>query len=255
MPSFDLEHALCWGHRGYSAARPENTLAAFAAALEAGADGVELDVNLSADGRLVVVHDETLERTTDGTGPVAARTMEELRALDAGAWFDPRFAGERLSTLEEVLDLLGGKTLVNIEIKPEACRVRAGASVERLVLDLVCARGLRDSVLVSSFDYMALIRLRSMDEDLRLGALFTGDEDNVDFRALASAIDAFSFHTRSLAMIPDVVDIFREDGRKVFCWAGRGVDEAEAMRHALDCGVDGFFANDVKLFLEMRSPA
>ena len=250
MPKFDLDRSLCWGHRGFSARLPENTMPAFRAALDAGADGIELDVGLSRDGHLVVIHDETLDRTTDGTGAVSALTRAELGGLDAGAWLSPEFAGTRLPFLDEVLDALGGETLVNIEIKPEACRVAAELPVERLVLDMVRERGLMDSVLVSSFDYMALIRLRTLDETLRLGALFTGMEDNVDFRALASAIDAFSFHVRADTLLPEVVDIFHEDGRRVFCWAGRGVDEAQAMDHALECGVDGFFSNDVQLFLD-----
>ncbi|WP_461211394.1 glycerophosphodiester phosphodiesterase [Desulfocurvus sp. DL9XJH121] len=247
MPTFDLTGPLCWAHRGYSARCPENTLPAFRAALDAGVHGVELDVNLSRDGELVVIHDETLDRTTSGAGPVAALTLAELKGLDAGSWFGPDFAGVRLPTLEEALDVLGGKLLVNIEIKPEARR--AGADVERRVLETLAARGLKDSVIISSFDYMALIRLRGLDEDIRLGLLLEGTEDNVDYRALASAVEAFSLHTRADVLCPEVVDIFHDDGRGVFCWAHGGRDEGAAMDHALACGADGFFANDVELFL------
>ena len=92
-----------WAHRGASASAPENTLAAFRAAEAAGAAGIELDVHLSADGVPVVIHDETVDRTTDGHGPVAALTLCRLRQLDAGRWFAPAFAGEALPTLEEIL--------------------------------------------------------------------------------------------------------------------------------------------------------
>src|ERR1700694_1070503 len=85
-----------WGHRGAMSLAPENTLAAFALAREVGADGVEFDVQLSADGEVVIIHDHTLERTTDGRGAVAERTLAELKKLDAGRWFDVRYAGERI---------------------------------------------------------------------------------------------------------------------------------------------------------------
>ena len=107
-------------HRGYRQKYPENTLAAFQAAMAAGAQMIELDVMLSRDRRPVVVHDDTLERTTNGTGAVKDFTLEELKKLDAGSWFEPRFADQRLPELSEVLALAGGRTRVNIEIKAQA---------------------------------------------------------------------------------------------------------------------------------------
>lgn len=257
MSKFNLDHPVCWAHRGYSARYPENTMAAFRAAVDAGADGIELDVTLSSDNRVIVIHDAHLDRTTNGTGPVSSKTSAELQTLDAGAWYSPDFAGERLPSLKEVLDEIGGKLLLNIEIKPEACRpwmnkdVAAG-SIERQVLDMVRSRSLMGSVIVSSFNYMALINLRSLDAGLRLGALFSGEEDNIDFRALVEAIDAYSFHIRANVLTPEVVDIFHDDDRKVFCWSDACDDEAESIDHALACGADGVFANDVRLFIEKR---
>ena len=106
---------------GGSAPRfPENTLAAFNGAIDAGAHMIELDVSLSRDRKLVVIHDDSVDRTTNGTGSIKALPMEEIGQLDAGSWFDPRFKGERLPTLAQVLDLAKGHLLVNIEIKPEA---------------------------------------------------------------------------------------------------------------------------------------
>ena len=104
-------------HRGFSGENPENTLASFRAAIAAGADMVELDVHLTRDNELVVIHDDTLERTTDGKGNVADKTLAELKRLDAGFKFNPRFAGERIPTLTEVLDVTRGRILVNIELK------------------------------------------------------------------------------------------------------------------------------------------
>ena len=104
-------------HRGASAYAPENTLAAFQLAIDQGADWFELDCYLSKDGEVIVIHDPTVDRTTDGTGAIADMTLEELKQLDAGSWFDPKFAGERLPTLDESLELAKGQVGVLIEIK------------------------------------------------------------------------------------------------------------------------------------------
>src|SRR5438552_1390463 len=100
-------------HRGASARAPENTYASFAAALDLGVDAIELDCQLSADGELVVIHDETLDRTTSGLGPVGAKTYHELAALDAGAWWDPRHRGERIPRLADVLTQIDGRALLD----------------------------------------------------------------------------------------------------------------------------------------------
>ena len=104
-------------HRGFSGTAPENTLAAFRAAIDTGCDMIELDVHLSRDNQVVVIHDDTLERTTSGRGNVADQTYAELKRLDAGSWFDPRFSGERIPTLADVLSLARNRILVNIELK------------------------------------------------------------------------------------------------------------------------------------------
>ena len=112
-----LRKPLVIAHRGDTAAAPENTLPAFAAAIDAGAGGIELDVHPSRDGAPVVHHDYYLDRTTSGTGLVSDHTLAELRTLDAGGWFDERFAGEGIPTLEEVLSLATGRVRLEIELK------------------------------------------------------------------------------------------------------------------------------------------
>src|SRR5437867_120130 len=105
----DVTRVLRIAHRGASGRAPENTHVAFAAALELGVDAIEIDCQLSADGELVVIHDETLDRTTTGLGPVGAKTWGELATLDAGSWWDPRFRGERIPRLADVLAQIGGR--------------------------------------------------------------------------------------------------------------------------------------------------
>jgi glycerophosphoryl diester phosphodiesterase len=138
-------------HRGDSARRPENTPAAFALALAVGAELVELDVRLSRDGHVVVIHDATVDRTTDGTGEVAALTLAEIRRLSAGVVFDERFRDERVPTLEEALALLKGRARVMIEIKTDA-----GAQDGSALVDA----NLTDGVAFNSFDPAALERCR-----------------------------------------------------------------------------------------------
>src|SRR5512143_1091036 len=104
-------------HRGSAAYAPENTLAAFQLAAEQGADAIELDVDLTRDGHMVIMHDATIDRTTDGHGRVGDLTLEELRRVDAGAWKDAAFQGERVPLLEEVFEAVGQRLLINVEIK------------------------------------------------------------------------------------------------------------------------------------------
>jgi glycerophosphoryl diester phosphodiesterase len=135
-------------HRGYSAVAPENTLPAFAAALHGGATMVEFDVRTTSDGVPVVIHDRTLERTTTGTGPVWEASYDEVRALDAGGWFSPAYAGARVPSLAETIDLLApADAELLLEIKPPATFEQVKA-----ILEQVAARDLLDRTIVQSFD-------------------------------------------------------------------------------------------------------
>ena len=150
------------GHRGYPYKYPENTLAAFQAAVAAGVAMIELDVMLSRDRKLVVIHDDTLERTTNGHGAVRNYTLEELKKLDAGSWFDARFADQRLPELSEVLDLAGGLTRVNIEIKAKSYEHRHPPdAIEKQVVAMVQQKNLQEAVLISSFEIDFLVQIAS----------------------------------------------------------------------------------------------
>jgi len=146
-------------HRGDSARRPENTPAAFALALAAGAELVELDVRLSRDGHVVVIHDPTVDRTTDGTGEVATLTLAEIRGLSAGVVFDERYRDERVPTLEEALALLKGRARVLIEIKTDAS-VQDGSVLVDATAGIVEVANLTDGVAFISFDPAALEHCR-----------------------------------------------------------------------------------------------
>ena len=154
--AFASGETLVFGHRGALAHAPQNTLAAFELAAQQGAQGIELDVQLSKDGQLVVIHDYSVDATTDGQGKVAEMTLAQLKQLDAGSWFAPDFAGERIPTLDEVFAAVGDKLLINVEIKASA------PGIESAVADCVRRHKLDSRVLVSSFDAAVLRRCQGV---------------------------------------------------------------------------------------------
>lgn len=164
-----MQRPQIFAHRGAKAVAPENTLPAFQRALEMGVAGIELDVHCSKDGQLVVIHDETLERTTNGSGKVAAYTAAELAKLDAGRSFDPAFAGVGVPTLAEVFDLVGNRCRINVEIKSDD--PNGGDQVEPLIA-LIEERKLYDQVIVSSFNPPSLIKMRALALKVQLGLLY-----------------------------------------------------------------------------------
>lgn len=171
-----MTDAFVIGHRGFPEVAPENTLVSFERAIAAGVRMVECDVALSQDGEVVVIHDDTLDRTTDGKGPVSARTLAELKALDAGAWFGRAFAGERIPTLAELLQLTRDRGVaINVEIKAEAVtRGKAAGGIEEKVAVLVAAAGMERATVVSSFEALAIARMREVHPRLPTAFLIDG---------------------------------------------------------------------------------
>jgi len=225
------ERLFIWAHRGASAVAPENTLAAFAAALAAGADGIELDVQITRDGVPVVLHDDRLDRTTDRCGRVRALTLRQVRQADAGGWFHAGFRGERVPTLQEVLDWAGDAIALNLEIKDAAV---AGAVLALLRL-YPAAR-----VLVSSFDYRLLRRLRLAAPQLELAVL---SDRRLWHGALREAVrlGARALHPRQDRFSAVMASLCRQRRLQVCPWT---VDDPSAMRRLLRQGADGFFTND-----------
>jgi len=220
-----------WAHRGASARSPENTLAAFFAALEDGADGIELDIQLTRDGVPVVLHDATLDRTTDGRGRLNRWLLRDLRRLDAGSWFDDRFAGEPVPLLEEVLSLFGGRLRLNLELKDGAAA--------RPVLDLV-RRFPRAEVVLSSFNRRLLRQLRQHDAGLPL-AVLTDQRFWRPALAAARRLGAESLNPRVSLVGPALVAACRRRGLAVVPWT---VDGDGPLRRMRRFGVDGLFCND-----------
>lgn len=211
-----------YGHRGAPADRPENTLAGFRRALELGIEGIELDVHLSADGVPVVIHDETVDRTTNGEGAVADLTVEQLRALDAGEV-------EYVPTLAEVLDLVGDKLRVDIEVKANV----AGEAVLQEV------RGRNTRWLISSFDWDVLRFVRSVDKEAELWVLTMGATD--DALAVVEEIDAAALAIWAKALDEDIAAFLREKNVPFWPWT---VNDVEAARQFVEWGAIGICTDD-----------
>ena len=160
---------MIYGHRGASGHAPENTLEAFKLAMDMGADGFELDVHMSADGELVVIHDETVDRTTDGTGFVKDLTLAQLKALDACNGME-KYRGAKIPTLGEVFDLVRDTNhIVNVEVKTDECFY---PQIEEKCLALAKEKGVENRVIYSSFNHYTLMKLRELKPDAKLGMLF-----------------------------------------------------------------------------------
>jgi glycerophosphoryl diester phosphodiesterase len=229
-------------HRGYSAKCPENTLAAFEAAVIAGAAMMEMDVALTRDRHPVVIHDDSVDRTTDGTGGVSALTLAELRKLDAGSWFDPRFAGQRIPTLAAVLDLTRGRIQVNIEIKASAFEPqKPGDAVERQVLDAIRRFSMVDDVVVSSFEPRILERLSAAAGPLPRLALLTETPFSRADLNRCRAISAWSLNPDHSRVSRVMTETLHREGIRVLAFT---VNDRKTAASLLDLGVDGFFTDD-----------
>jgi glycerophosphoryl diester phosphodiesterase len=232
-------------HRGASAECPENTLASFRRALELGAAMIECDLQLTADGHVVVFHDWTVERTTSGTGRVAALTLDEMRALDAGSWRDPRFAGERVPTLAELLELTAGRCRLNLELKS-----REGDP--RLVLAAlteVSRHGAIDRVLFSSFHTGILERVRETSPQAAIAVLWSGPPFDLAFD-FARVVGAIALHPCVDAVTPEVVAEADARGLATNVWTVNSVDR---MIELVGCGVAGIISDYPGRLLEARA--
>lgn len=220
-----------WAHRGASAVAPENTLAAFTAALEAGADGIELDVHLTRDGVPVVMHDETVDRTTNGSGRIRDLSHAEINTLDAGAWFGPDWRGEKVPTLEDVLDGFADRLKLNVEVKD----IRAGLQVQNLLANYPGG-----DMVISSFDWPLLRKLRAANPHLPLAVLLE-QPDWHRALALVENLKALALHPRIDLVSRTLLARCRQLDLPVFPWT---LDDPLAARRLMSQGAAGIFTND-----------
>jgi glycerophosphoryl diester phosphodiesterase len=223
-------------HRGASGTAPEHTRPAFERALAAGVDMIELDVQLSRDGELVVIHDSQLERTTNGHGAVRDHEAAALKALDAGSWFDARFAGEPLLTLDDVLVLVGARARLNVELKAPAADWQVLAA---RLLRTLHAHGALETTVVSGFAPEALAAVRAQGAPLALALLW----QDADFTAAwrwAETLPVRALHPYwALASAALVAEAHRR-GLQVLAWT---VNDTAVMRDLVAAGIDGIMSD------------
>lgn len=238
------------GHRGYAGKYPENTLAGFRAAAAAGLKMVELDVRLSRDRHLVVIHDADLLRLTGIPKRVYELTLTELQAVDAGAWFDPAFSGERIPTLAEVFAALPLEVKINIEIKPGAHEPEDPADgVERQVLAVVDRFGDHRQPLISSFNPAVLRRVRALSRRQPL-AVLSDAQRQPDGLALCETVAAAAWHPHYSLITARRVAAAHQQGLMVYPFT---VNTAADLRRVKTAGVDGVISDDPLGLMEQRS--
>ena len=244
-----LPKPLVFAHRGACAYAPENTLAAFELAYRQGALAIEFDAKLTSDGQVVVIHDQTLERTTDGTGRVTAFPLAALRELDAGSWFSADFRGEKIPTLDEIFETVGTRLFMNVELTNYA------TPFDRLVpraVETIKKHGLEECVLFSSFSTINLVNAARLLPQVPRGQLVLPGRAGWWQRLWARAGDVQAEHPFTDDVTGQSVADAHARGRRVHVWT---VNDPADMRRLKDLGVDGIFSDDPVRALEVFRPA
>jgi glycerophosphoryl diester phosphodiesterase len=233
---------LAIAHRGASGHAPENTFAAFRKAIAMGAGFIETDLRLSRDARLVAIHDATVNRTTNGQGAVHDLTLAELRRLDAGSWFGSEFAGERIPTIEEILEFAKKHDVVfYLELKPSGSWGGEHALISALRESAEIAR-----TVVISFDPAILANVRKIEPTVMTGLLFEGQIS--DPLAKAIEIGARQLAVRGSLVTPRLLKEARQRDLQVVCWT---VNHPGHMRLLMEAGVDGIISDYPDRLLEL----
>jgi glycerophosphoryl diester phosphodiesterase len=219
-------------HRGASSYAPENTLAVFDLALQMGARQIELDVESTSDGYIVVIHDDTVDRTTNGAGPVSGHTLATLRQLDAGAWFGATFVGQRIPLFEEVLVRYKGRAHIHAEVKGRS------TYVSHHTADLIRQYQMVDHVTVTSFQTLRLEEIRGYAPELATGWLVT--QVNEAILAEARALGLTQLCPRADSVTSVLVHRLHAEGFVVRAW---GVSTEALMRQVVQAGADGMTVN------------
>lgn len=232
-----------FAHRGNSSVYPENTMPAFQSAIDLGVHGIETDVHLTKDGILVLTHDEDVSRVSTGQGMVKDMTLQELRALDFGSWKGEAFQGERIPTLEDLLDLLEPHDLMlNIEIKMGFVLY---PGIEEKLLETIEKRGFLSRIIFSSFNHYSLVKLKSLTPAAVVAPLYQCGL--YEPHAYAKTIGADFIHPYYLAMDPSLLADLKKENIGVNLWT---VNTPQAVQTYVAMGIDGLITDHPKELIE-----
>lgn len=238
---------MIFAHRGASAFAPENTLPAFELAYAQGADGIELDVKLTKDGEVVVLHDQTVDRTTDGTGDLRGITLAELKKFDAGGKFKPEFINTWIPSLAEVFERLGQKLLINVELTNYAT---PGDALPEKVAEIVHRYHLEERVIFSSFNPLTLRRARKAIPEIPQGILaLEGIRGAISRSCLNGLFPHEALHPYFTDVDTRMVQSHHQRGLRIHAWT---VNQAEDINKLFRLGIDGVITDNPTLACQVR---
>ncbi|AWB43186.1 hypothetical protein DCC85_02340 [Paenibacillus sp. CAA11] len=242
-----MKELINFAHRGAAGHCPENTMVSFRRALELGATGIETDVQMTKDGELVLIHDESLKRTTGREAWINDVTLEEVRELDAGAWYGAEFAGERIPRLDELLELLKDRsTILNIELKNGMVQY---PELEAKVIQAVRRYEMSERVVISSFNHYSLAVCKQIAPEIRTGLLY--GEGLYEPWKYAHTVNADALHPWYGAVLPEWVAAAAEEG---IAYHPFTVNEPQLMQKMIDAGVAGIITDYPDRLAELLSP-
>lgn len=235
-------------HRGDCLHAPENTLAAFEMAVYQGADGIELDAMLCADGKVVVIHDQTVDRTTTGSGFVAEMTLEDLKKLDAGSHFDISFKGEKIPILDEVFESFGSRTMINLELKNYSSIFD---SLPDKVAKIASKHNLAHKVLFSSFNPIALRKIRRLLPQALIGLLTMPGNKGIILHGWVGRflVPYQSLHPEANNVNPHFLNNIRQGGKLLYAY---NVNHSTEIQHLFTMGIDGIITDDILLAKQLK---
>ena len=235
-----------FAHRGASGYVPENTLTAIKKAIEMKADGIEIDIQLTKDGKIVVIHDWKVDRTTTGRGFVYELDFGYIRSLDAGQWYTKDFIGEVVPTLEEVLDILPNDMMLNIEIKDIA---RKHSNIEEKMLEVLKKYPEKfNNIIVSSFHHDKIRKLQELEPKLKLALLTDSEFIEIEKYLSTNGLNSYSYHPEINLISKKDVDILHKKGIKIFVWK---VNKEEDLDYLLSMEIDGVITNYPDIMREL----
>jgi len=244
----NLKRPVIFAHRGSSAYAPENTLAAFRLAIQQNAAAIELDAKLCADGQVVVIHDDSVDRTTDGTGLISSLSLAELKKRDAGIKFSPAFKGEKIPSLAEVFDAVGNRIFINIELKNYTSPTD---DLPDRVVSLVKEYGVESSVMLSSFNILTLIRAKYLLSGISLGVIaIAGDAQEILLSKVIRLGPRTALHPSSVDVSPELIQSAHRIRCRIHAYTANSVN---VMQQLFSAGVDGIFTYDPPLAYKVLS--
>ncbi|MBE9224504.1 hypothetical protein IQ264_03330 [Phormidium sp. LEGE 05292] len=225
------------GHRGAASLAPENTWESFDVALSVGVDAIETDIRATSDGKLILIHDKSLDRTTNGTGLVQITPWSVINKLDAGAWFGEKFSSAKVPLLRDSLERYGNRTHLVLEVKQ--------VGIELLVLEMVKEFNLLDSVTFTSFNFPTVQNIKAQFPATKVGWLTSDFSQGNVMQAVDASLDQICLPASAVS--PELVSTYQKIGLEVRAWK---VTNTEVMKSAIQAGVDGMTVNFPHLLLE-----